>query len=93
MRRFVSGKTPDGLPAVRQAQVRARVVRRLDEWREAAYEVEAASRRWRDSPTDDQAGASSGFFAALEREEKAATEYESAWRAWRSEPSLVAVER
>jgi hypothetical protein len=77
LRRF-PGSQPDG----RQAETRALVERCFDAWREAAYDVEAASRRWRAGPADDWEAAASGFFAALEREEKAATEYELAWRAW-----------
>jgi hypothetical protein len=64
----------------RRAGGRATVGRCLDAWREAAYDVKAAARRWRAGPADDWDAAASGFFAALEREEKAATEYERAWR-------------
>jgi hypothetical protein len=69
-------------PDARRAEVRARAVRCFDAWRDAAYDVEAASRRWRTAQADDWEAAASGFFAALDREEKAATEYERAWRAW-----------
>jgi hypothetical protein len=59
---------------------RARVIRFMDDWREAAYDVEAAARRWRDADPDDREAAAAAFSAALEREEKAAAEYEFAWR-------------
>jgi class 3 adenylate cyclase len=71
-------------PDTRRAEGRASVVRCFDAWREAAYDVEAASRWWRTAPAEDWEAAASGFFAALEREEKAASEYERAWRAWRA---------
>jgi hypothetical protein len=77
LRRF-PGSRPDG----RRTETRAWVERCFDAWREAAYDVEAAARRWRAGPADDWEAAASGFLAALEREEKAATEYELAWRAW-----------
>lgn len=67
---------------------RAVVLRRFDAWREAAYDVEAASRRWRTASDDERDRAVWAFFAALEREEKAAVEYERAWRAWSLQPSL-----
>lgn len=67
----------------RRAGGRASVVRAFDAWREAAYDVEKASRWWRTSPAEDWEAAASGFFAALEREEKAASEYEREWLAWR----------
>jgi hypothetical protein len=69
-------------PDARRAEVRARVVRCFDDWRDAAYDVEAASRRWRAARADDWEAAAAGFFAALDREEKAATDYQRAWRAW-----------
>ena len=51
----------------------------FDAWRDAAYDVEAASRRWEAALAGDRAEAASGFFAALDREEKAAVVYERAW--------------
>ena len=68
---------------MRAAERRRLAVRGFDSWREAAYEVEAASRRWQAASADDRHGAALAFFAALDREEKAAAEYEHAWRAWR----------
>jgi hypothetical protein len=67
---------------------RAGAIRRFDAWREAAYDVEAASRRWRSASAEDWEAAACGFFAALEREEKAASEYERACRAWSPLPRL-----
>lgn len=84
---------PGAEPDTRRAELRAGVVRCFDAWRDAAYEVEAAARRWRAGPADDWEAAASGFFAALEREEKAAAEYERAWRAWRPAARLAAVGR
>lgn len=69
-------------PGTRRAEGRASVVRCFDAWRDAAYDVEAASRWWRRAPAVDWEAAAAGFFAALEREEKAASEYERVWRAW-----------
>jgi hypothetical protein len=86
-------RSPDSQPDTRRAEVRASVVRCFDAWRDAAYDVEVASRRWRTALPDDWEAAASGFFAALEREEKAATEYERAWRAWRRAPGLSAAPR
>jgi hypothetical protein len=86
-------RAPGSEPDTRRAHGRATVVRCLDAWREAAYDVEAAARRWRAGPADDREAAASGFFAALEREEKAATEYERAWRSWTPAAGQVAVER
>jgi hypothetical protein len=68
---------------MRAAERRRLAVRRFDSWREAAYDVEAASRRWQTASAHDRHAAALAFFAALDREEKAATEYENAWRAWR----------
>jgi hypothetical protein len=68
---------------MRAAERRRAAVRRFDSWREAADDVEAASRRWRTASAADRRAAALGFFAALDREEKAAAEYEHAWRAWR----------
>jgi len=80
--RRLRGSQPDA----HRPEVRAGVVRCFDAWRDAAYDVEAAARRWRTAPAGDLEGAALGFFAALEREEKAATEYELAWRAWGPPP-------
>jgi hypothetical protein len=82
---------PASQPDTRRAGVRAKVVRCFDAWCDAAYDVEAASRRWRSAPVEEWGMAAAGFFAALDREEKAATEYERAWRAWRSPPRLSPV--
>ena len=57
---------------------RSQAIRCFDARRDAAYDVEAASRRWRSAPADDWEAAAWGFFAALDREEKAASEYERA---------------
>jgi hypothetical protein len=65
------------------AERRLVAVRRFDWWREAAYEVEATSRRWQTASAEERHAAALAFFAALDREEKAAAEYEHAWRAWR----------
>jgi hypothetical protein len=87
-----AGKTQDGRGSSRfsrkPAETRAGVVRCFDAWREAAYDVEAASRRWLSAPVEDWEAAAWGFHAALEREEKAASEYERAWRAWTPPPHL-----
>ena len=53
-----------------------------DAWREAADDVEAASRRWRAAALADRADAAVAFSAALEREEKAASAYQLAWEEW-----------
>lgn len=68
---------------MRSAERRSAAIRCFDSWREAAYDVEAASRRWRTAAPDEQPAAALAFFAALDREEKAAAEYEHAWRALR----------
>jgi hypothetical protein len=73
---------------VQRAESRSIALRCYDAWREAAYDVEAASCRWRTASRDERPAAASGYSAALEREEKAATEYQLAWRAWRSSGRL-----
>jgi hypothetical protein len=75
------------------SSTRAGAVRAFDAWREAAYDVEAAARRWRSTPADDWEAAAWAFSAALEREEKAARAYERACRAWRPPPKLSRVGR
>jgi hypothetical protein len=84
-------RLPNSRPDALQPEGRATVVRCFDAWREAAYDVEAASRRWQGAPPDDWEASASGFFAALEREEKAAAEYERAWHAWRPPARVTAV--
>jgi hypothetical protein len=68
---------------MKAAERRRVAVRCFDSWRTAAYDVEAASRRWRSASPDERHEAALAFFAALDREEKAALEYELAWRSWR----------
>jgi acyl-CoA reductase-like NAD-dependent aldehyde dehydrogenase len=53
----------------------------LDDWRDAADDVEAASRRWRAASPGERADAALAFSAALEREETAAFMYQLAWEA------------
>ena len=72
------GRRTDSRAGTAPAEARAGAVRCFDAWRDAAYDVEAASRRWRSAPADDLEAAAWGFFAALDREEKAASEYERA---------------
>jgi hypothetical protein len=75
-------------PRTPRTEGRARALRCFDAWRDAAYDVEAAARRWRSAPADDWEVAAWAFSAALEREEKAAREYERAWQAWSLPRSL-----
>ena len=93
----LSGKTRSRRQASRPdaalAEGRARAVHAFDAWRDAAYDVEAASRRWRSAPADDMEAAAWTFSAALEREEKAARDYERACRAWSPPPKLASVGR
>jgi hypothetical protein len=51
---------------------RATLIGYLDDWRDAADDVEVASRRWRAAPPGQRGDAAFAFFAALEREETAA---------------------
>jgi hypothetical protein len=53
----------------------------LDAWRNAADDVEAASRRWRAASGHTRSDAALAFFAALDREEQAAAAYQLAWEA------------
>ena len=53
----------------------------LDAWRDAADDVEAASRRWRAASAHARSDAALAFFAALDREEQAAAAYQLAWEA------------
>jgi hypothetical protein len=63
-------------------QLRRYVLGYYDAWREAATDVEAASRHWRAARDAERNGAALVFFAALDREAKAAAEYQIALRAW-----------
>ena len=53
----------------------------LDAWRDAADDVEAASRRWRAASGHARNDAALAFFAALDREEQAAAAYQLALEA------------
>lgn len=68
-------------PRERIAQRRPTLIAYLDHWRNAADDVEAASRRWRAASPGERADAALAFFAALEREETAAFVYQLAWEA------------
>jgi hypothetical protein len=63
-------------------QLRRHALSHYDAWREAATDVEAASRYWQAAQDEEREGAALAYFAALDREEKAAAEYKIAWRAW-----------
>ena len=65
-----------------RSQLRRHVLSYYDAWREAATDVEAASRHWRAAQDGEREGAVLAFFAALDREEKAAAEYQIAWSVW-----------
>ena len=63
-------------------QLRQHALSYYDAWREAATDVEAASRHWQAARDGEREGAALAYFAALDREEKAAAEYKVAWRLW-----------
>jgi hypothetical protein len=65
-------------PEPPRIELRSVAVNRLDAWRGAADDVEAAARHWRSVPETGRPSAALVYFAALDREEKAAGEYERA---------------
>jgi hypothetical protein len=68
--------------AAKAPHLRRHALSYYDAWREAATDVEAASRQWQAARDGEREGAALAYFVALDREEKAAAEYKIAWRLW-----------